>query len=147
MTNPKGTYGETGFVNTFHRLGDPSARRVVKAGSTDMGDVSLFEDEWRGQSKWGHTAQNASEEQIRKWLIAAEAQAKAAGKNHAVLLTHRKGVGVGRAELCWAHIRMRELYRLSGIHELPTHVRPWLLDHIVRFTVADFYRLVREAKP
>lgn len=106
VNKPKriGTAAETAVVNFLHSVGytKTTAMRKVLSGASDVGDVwchhtggtIVFE------VKGGEAAKDASHAKIEAWLAeAAREKRNAALDTHVtpVLVTQRRGVGLGRA--------------------------------------------------
>jgi hypothetical protein len=111
MTNkPKalGTAAEVAVCDFLRRAGY-QPERIALAGHLDRGDVH-----YRGRAgnlivvsvKGGKMAEQASPEQIAKWVREVQQQAERAGTSDlhgAYVVTKRAGFGVLRAELWRAH--------------------------------------------
>lgn len=112
MTKPKdiGTWTETQVARCAAARGFPYADRHVLKGSLDEGDVWL---DSRGRAivevKGGHAAEDASDEQIARWLAEAEAERVNAGAERSFLVTKRAGKGAAQSHRWWAHVGLDSL--------------------------------------
>lgn len=107
-----GTAFETALVRWLTDNLDPAKlvgtepiRRTVQHGAEDQADIRV-DFVWGSvviQAKGGKTAEKASDEQVRRWLMEAEAQRVNAKASHALLVTKRAAFGVTRAGLWRAH--------------------------------------------
>lgn len=100
-----GTAGETAVRKVFTAAGFENAIRAAQTGIDDSGDIRVHED-LIVQVKAGAAAQNASLNQIRKWLGETDQQRKNAGVHQAVLVVQRQGYGLSRADQweAWAQM-------------------------------------------
>lgn len=98
MTNRSkniGTKFETDTVNWLRANGFPHARREVLHGSLDQGDVWAA-DGLIVECKGGAAAENASDEQLRKWCAETAVEKRNAKADGAFLVVKRRGHGVGK---------------------------------------------------
>lgn len=140
-TRPKdiGTAGETAIVKTAKALGFPDARRLALAGALDQGDLELTRDVIV-EAKAGHAAEDASDNQIKKWLEDTDTETR----NHETasigfLVTKRKGHGPKNAANWWAHFHHRTWAQLIG-YPLPQGAEE---EAVIRTTLGSALALLR----
>ena len=105
-----GTRAETAVVNLARSLGFEDAERLALAGAEDRGDIRLMRDPLIIlEVKAGKKAQDASWEQIKRWLEQTANERNNAWKAlvdktipfHGFLVTQRRGYGSQRvADWC-----------------------------------------------
>jgi hypothetical protein len=156
MTNKSGDLGakaETWTADAFRRRGFPHAERRRPEGEYDRGDLAGMIG-ITCQVKGGHAAENASVNQVIKWMIdvirqAAEADRVARKINPgipdtlAILVCKAKGVGYPNAGQWWAFITDRTYRRIVGVEGYGLDERPGSDKVIMRMTVDDLAWLLR----
>jgi hypothetical protein len=138
LTNKSGDIGTrtaTWTCNAWRRHGFPHAERRDET-QPDQGDIAGMIG-IATQVKGGHAAEDASLEQIRKWLDAAEKQRQAAKADLGLLVCKRKGVGFANADQWWTFFTEATYRKIIG-HEKPGNDRI-----IMRVTLADAAWLLR----
>ena len=116
MTNKSGNIGTktaTWTCRAFNRLGFPHAERRDET-QPDQGDIAGMIGV-AVQVKGGHAAENASLEQIRKWLEATEDQRRAARADLGILICKRKAVGYANADQWWCFFTEATYRRIIGL--------------------------------
>ena len=132
-----GTRAETAVVRLARDIGFLYAERLPLAGALDQGDIRLCRDPLVIlEVKAGKTAQNASWSQIQAWLKEAQIERNNAFKAmpdslrwswewHGVLVSQRKGYGIGRVEdWCIWSIDDDRLCSCEDAWELPPAMFP-----------------------
>lgn len=107
MNKPKqiGTAAETAVVNFCKKNGHEDTERIALKGFYDQGDILLGNTKYKTiiEVKSGKAAENASDNQIDKWLAEAERERINANAHIGILVTKRKGVGAVNAGRWWVH--------------------------------------------
>lgn len=152
MTNRSkatGTATETAALGAAREY-FPHAERKVLHGAADQGDLWLLPSSSRQQIvvevKGGHSAEQASRNQISAWLHEAVTEAYNVRQSwgpippdadpwndqwtcHGFLVTKRKGVGAANAHLWDAHIHLLDLEGLLGVRSYATTNPPVTLTY------------------
>jgi hypothetical protein len=105
MVNKSGDIGTktaTAVCKAFAKHGFPHAERRDET-QPDQGDIAGMLD-IAVQVKGGHAAEDASLNQIRKWLCDADNQRIAARANIGILITKARGIGAPNAEYWWCYM-------------------------------------------
>lgn len=108
-----GTKTETAVVKAAHRNGFPDAVRNALAGANDRGDVTLNRNAIV-EVKGGHMAENASQNDINRWMLETLKEAVNARAVVGILVTKKRGVGLSRAEEWDAWFNLNDLIGLHG---------------------------------
>lgn len=160
MTNKSGAVGtwtETTIVRYSRANGFAGADEMTKAqrlrlnGAQDQGDIGLCPGVMI-ESKGGHAAENASDNQITTWLVDTERERRARGADVAILVLKRKGKGAANAGQWWAFLPGWTFFYLAetpAISPSPLTAAEagHYLAHLpaVRMTLADAATLLRSA--
>ena len=95
-----GTWGETHAVNFLRFKGFHDADRRALKGALDQGDILVC----KGlivEVKAGHAAEDASDEQLRKWCVETAREKVNAKAETAFLVVKRKGHGAAKVGSWW----------------------------------------------
>jgi hypothetical protein len=98
-----GTPFESALVRYAKENGFPWADRIPLSGALDRGDVALCPG-LIVECKAGKAAENASDEQIKKWLVETERERVNANAAIGLLVTKRRGIGAVRMGEQWCHL-------------------------------------------
>lgn len=135
-TRPKdiGTAAETAVTKVLKAFWSTADRSVLR-GSADQGDIhgtGVFIWEIKG----GAAAKNASENQIRAWLMEAKREAAHANVPFGILVTQRGGFGLPRAGEWWAWLTVSDYSRLiAGNADT---------DAVLRIKLVDFLQVLSD---
>ena len=103
MSKSIGTPFESALVRYAKGNGFPWADRIPLSGALDRGDVALCPG-LIVECKAGKAAENASDEQIKKWLKETERERVNANAAIGLLVTKRRGIGAARMSEQWCHL-------------------------------------------
>ena len=101
MSKRIGTPFESALVRYARANGFPWADRIPLSGALDRGDVALCPG-LIAECKAGKAAENASDEQVRKWLLETERERVNANAAIGILVVKRRGIGAARMGEQWA---------------------------------------------
>lgn len=135
-------------ARAFARNGHPYAEQRNQHGSVDLGDIvgmlSLMVE-----VKGGAAGRNASDEQIRKWMVEEVIpQTRNASADLGFLVTPRRGIGPANAERWWCHLWLSDLVALGT--EATGRATQWMafpesIQCIVRVHLSDLAAMLRAA--
>lgn len=103
MTNRSkdiGTWAETKVVNYLRANGFPEADRRALHGNKDLGDILVCKGVI-AEVKGGRAAEDASDEQLRRWCSETERERVNAKASHGFLVVKRRGFGVAKIGGWW----------------------------------------------
>ncbi|TDE20849.1 hypothetical protein E1295_46985 [Nonomuraea mesophila] len=137
-----GTRAESAVVAAIRPRGFPHAERRALAGEFDLGDLTGTPGIcW--EVKGGDKAKDAGDGQIGAWLAETERERINSGANVGVLVTQRRGVGLGNAHRWWAWLPLGHVVELG---RGPEYVMPpCVFDIPVRMLLEDACLLLRSA--
>ena len=128
MTNkPRsiGTAAETAVVRYLRRYW-PTADRSPLRGNRDQGDIrGTGEIIWEvkaGTAAKGAGTAEPNAKLIAHWMMQTETERQHADARLGVLVTHRRGYGVGNVDRWWAWLTAGMLYAVTGYGYESNHV-------------------------